>query len=98
MATFATFMGLTGGGATTRTVGFAAGRTMCAIRGDLSDLALADLPELARETAAFALRAAGLATLTAFRAAGILRDATFLATGFLDFEAFFAGISFSAPG
>jgi hypothetical protein len=71
---------------------------MCAIRGDLSDLALADLPELARDTAAFALRAAGLATLAAFRTTGILRDAAFLVTGFLDFEAFFAGISFSAPG
>jgi len=98
MATFASFMGLAGGGATTRTTGFAAGRALCAIRGDLPVFALADLPELARDAAAFALRAVGLATRRALRAAGILRDAALLATGFLDFEAFFAGISFSAPG
>jgi hypothetical protein len=68
------------------------------IRGELPDFALTGLPATARETAIFALRAAGLATRTAFRAAGVLRDAVFLAAGFLVFEAFFAGISFSAPG
>jgi hypothetical protein len=71
---------------------------MCVIRGDLPVFALMDLPALVRGPAAFALRAVGLATRSALRAAGILCDAAFLATGFLDFEAFFAGISFSAPG
>lgn len=91
-------MGLTGSGATTRMTGFAAGRVMGEIRCDLPDFALTDLPALARDPATLALRAMGLATRTTFRAAGVLRDAAFLAAGFLVFEAFFAGISFSAPG
>jgi hypothetical protein len=81
-----------------RTTGFGAGRARGEIRGDLLTFNLADLPVPARDAATFGLRAAGLATRTTFRAAGALRDATFLATAFLDFEAFFAGISFSAPG
>jgi hypothetical protein len=97
-AIFATFIGLTGGGATTRITGFAAGRLLCDIRADLPDLALTGLPALARDAAVLALRAAGLATRVTLRAAGALRDATFLVAGFLVFEAFFAGISFSAPG
>jgi hypothetical protein len=97
-AAFAIFTGLSGAGATMRTIGFGAGRTMGETRGDLLIFNLADLPVPARAAATFALRAAGLATRATFRAAGRLRDAALLATGFLDFEAFFAGISFSAPG
>jgi hypothetical protein len=59
-----------------RTTGFAAGRAIREVRGDLPDFALLDLPALARDPAILA----------------------FLAAGFLVFEAFFAGISFSAPG
>ncbi|MGB5132646.1 MAG: hypothetical protein WBO00_08525 [Steroidobacteraceae bacterium] len=85
---------MTGGDTGTRAAGFAAERAGCATRGDLPDFALAGLAVLARDAAAFALRAPGLAI---FRAAGRL-GAAFLASGFLVFEAFFAGISFSAPG
>ena len=91
-------MDLTGSGATTRAAGFGAGLAMGEIRGELPDFALAGLLAKARDTAVLALRAAGLATRTAFRAAGALRDVAFLVAGFLVFEAFFAGISFSAPG
>ena len=77
-----------------RAAGFGAGRTICATRGNLPDFSLAGRAVLDRDTAVFALRAAGLAT---FRAADRL-GAAFLAAGFLVFEAFFAGISFSAPG
>ena len=89
-----TLRALAGGDTVTRAAGLGAGRASCATRGDLLDFGLAGLAVPGRDVAAFALRAAGLAT---FRAAGRL-GAAFLATGFLVFEAFFAGISFSAPG
>jgi hypothetical protein len=89
-----TFTALVGGDTGTRAAGLAAERADCATRADLPDLTLADLAALERDLAAFVLCAAGLAV---FRAAGRL-GAAFLATGFLVFEAFFAGISFSAPG
>ena len=89
---FAAFMGST---AATRAAGFAAGRTGCISRGDLPGLALA---APAREPAIAALRLVGLATRTTFREEAALRGVAYLAAGLLVFEAFFAGISFSAPG
>jgi len=90
----ATFTALVGGEATIRAAGFGAGRETCGIRANLPVFALAGFALLARDPAALTLCAAGLATL---RAAGRF-GAAFLAVGFLVFEAFFAGISFSAPG
>jgi hypothetical protein len=75
-----------------------AGFAECETRVDLADFVLAGLLAFAWDPADIALRVAGLATRTTFRAAAVLRDAAFLAAGFPVFEAFLAGISFSAPG